>query len=686
MGQSNGSGRWLPALLLLLAVLIAYIPAMRGSTIWDDARYLTENPTLRSEDGLWRIWSEVGATIQYYPLVFTTYWIESRLWGFDPFGYHLVNVLLHAFSSLLLWRILRRLAVPGALLAAAIFALHPIEVESVAWIAERKNVLSGFFYLASLLIYLRFASLDRPVAAAQRSWRSYSLALVLFLCALLSKTVTSTLPAAILLLLWWKRRRVGRRDLLPLIPMFVAGIAFGLLTVWMERGNVGARGPEWAFSFLDRTLIAGRAVWFYLSKVLLPIGLTFNYPRWEIDPSVWWQVLAPVALLATAVLLWGFRGRLGKAPLVTLLFFVGTLLPALGFINVYPMRYSFVADHFQYLAGIGPIALASALLATVAERRLRGGPAARRLRVAAAVLLLFVLGAMTWNQGRIYKDQETLWRATLQSNPSSFLSQCNLGTLLLDRGDAAEAEKYLAEAVRLKPDFHEAHGSLGKALIDQGKLEEGKSHYLEALRIRPDMAWAWCSLGNLLLQQGKPEEAIPRFREALRLQPDFLEARFNLGNALVEAGELEEAVVHYKAALKLRPNEPRTHNNLANTLARLDRLEEAANQYREALRLQPNYATGHRNLAVTLTRLGKVDEAINEFWLALRSDPTDPVAHFQLGELLRHKGYLDGAIQEYRATLRLDPDHAAAREALEATLELRAAAGTQPEEQPPPSP
>ena len=332
---------WLKGLLLLTAVIFVYQPVWHGKPIWDDDAHLTP-PGLRSPQGLARIWIEPGATQQYYPLVHSIFWVEYKLWGDTTLGYHLINILLHAFSALLLWKILRRLQVPGAYLAAAIFALHPVCVESVAWISEIKNTLSGAFYLGAALVYLRF---DRT-----RNWKFYFLALGLFLLGLMSKTVIATLPAALLVVFWWQRGKLSwKQDVLPLIPFFVVGMGAGLFTAWVEWKFVGARGSAYDFTFIDRVLIAGRVIWFYLGKLVWPVDLIFIYPRWQVSQTVWWQYLFPITALLVSVGLW-LLSRWNRAPLAAWLFFVGTLFPALGFFNVYPFCYSFVADHFQYLA------------------------------------------------------------------------------------------------------------------------------------------------------------------------------------------------------------------------------------------------------------------------------------------------------------------------------------------------
>ena len=318
----------MPALLLVGLTAGAYIPAMSGGFIWDDDDYVQDNLTLRSLEGLGQIWFQPGATRQYYPLVHTTYWLEYRLWGLDPTGYHVVNVILHALSAVLVWRLLIRLKVSGAWAAAALFALHPVHVESVAWITERKNALSGAFYLGAAWAYLRYEEAHSP--------RLYWAALFLFAAALLSKTVTCTLPAALLLVLWWKGQTPMRRTAVALVPFFALGAAMSGMTVWMEKHSVGAWGPEWDLSLVERGLIAGRALWFYAAKLLVPLNLTFIYPRWAIDATAVWQYLYPIGALGVGALLWAFRERLGRGPLTGVLFFAGTLTPALGFFQLLP--------------------------------------------------------------------------------------------------------------------------------------------------------------------------------------------------------------------------------------------------------------------------------------------------------------------------------------------------------------
>ncbi len=519
-----------PWLLIVVLTIVAYLPALGGGFIWDDNDYVTSNEHLRSAEGLGRIWFEIGATPQYYPLVFTSFWVEYQLWADHPFGYHLTNVLLHAASAVVLLVVLRRLAVPGAWLAAAIFALHPVQVESVAWITERKNVLSGLLYLGALLAYLGFDRVTAP--GTGRPWRWYAVALVLFCGALASKTVTCSLPAAIVLIAWFKRGRVGGRDLLPLVPFFAIGVVMALGTVRVETHHVGTEDIDFGLSVVERCLIAGRGLWFYLGQLCLPVELAFIYPRWAIDATRWWQYLFPLAAGGLVVVLWLWRKRLGRGPLVAALFFGGTLLPALGFIDVYPMLYSYVADHFQYLASIGPIALFSAAVIAGLDRLARAGGrtpepgAIQAPSLALAAILIAALGTLTWRQGKVYENPETLWRDTLTTNPTAVMAAINLADLLLADGRAEESTQLLRRATEVNP-----------AVVHRHIL--ARAHY---------------NLGNNLAREDRVGAALEAYRRALEIDPTYHNAHLGVGWAYEYQGRLDEAIREYRILLSHIPN------------------------------------------------------------------------------------------------------------------------------------
>jgi tetratricopeptide (TPR) repeat protein len=541
------------------AVLVAYWPALRGGMLWDDSAHVTK-PALQSLQGLWRIWFSPGTTQQYYPLLYSAFWVEHQFWGDAVLGYHLANLAQHAVAACLVVLILRRLALPGAWLAGLLFALHPVCVEAVAWISEQKSTLSAVFYLASALVYLSFDQTRR------RS--SYFWALGLFVLALLTKTVTATLPGALLVIFWWQRGRLsGRRDVRPLLPWLALGAMAGILTAWMERHFVGAQGPDYAWSPIQRILLAGRAICFYAAKLVWPFNLTFNYPRWKLDPSAPWQYLYVLGVLAAAIAFYYLaqKKQAQRAPLAVLLLFAGTLFPVLGFLNVYPFIYSFVADHFQYLASLAILVPA----AVVATRAMAGLTPARR--AAAAAVLPVMLGALTFHQSGDYRDVETLYRQTLARNPDSWMAHNNLGVLLADQGRLNEAVAEYKAALRLNPNDASAHNNLANAMMQMpGREAEAIAEYVAGLRILPSMAEAHNNLAVLLSRTpGQAPAAIAEFETALRLAPDFAAAHNDFGAVLLSVpGRRADAIAQFRAALALSPNDPRYQGNLQLALSR----------------------------------------------------------------------------------------------------------------------
>ena len=511
-------GATLPACCLLLMTILAYLPALDAGFIIDDGLYVTDDARMETVEGLGRIWTEVVGREyrhQYYPLTSTAFWVQHRLWGDEPFGYHLVNVLLHAVNALLLWRLLLRLELPGAWLAAMVFAVHPVHVQSVAWVAELKNMLSALFFLWSMLVFVRWFHRD------VRTWTGYALGTGLFVAALLSKTATCLLPAALLVVLWWKRPCLTRRDLAAVAPLALLGMAAVLVTVYLESHHGGARGDGFSQSPLERGLIAGRALWFYAGHLLWPAGLTFIYPRWTIDAGAWWQYLYPMAALGTVAALWWQRDRIGKGPVAAVAFFVLAIVP-MSFVNVAYTRLSWVSDHWQYWASMGLIAL---VVGVAAAQRGRWRP------VAAAVAVC-VLAGLTWDRCRDYETPERLWRDTIARNPEAWLAHNNLANVLHVQGRVDDAEGYYREAIRLNPDFVKAHFNLANALQGRGRLDEAVQHFERAVRLDPEFADAHYNLGNALRLSGRLDDAIEHYREAARLDPDFQPARHNLHMAL----------------------------------------------------------------------------------------------------------------------------------------------------------
>jgi tetratricopeptide (TPR) repeat protein len=632
------------AVLLIVAALLIYQPAWNGEILVDDDVHITK-PELRSLQGLWRIWFDLGAVVDYYPLTHTAFWLQHWLWGDSTLGYHLVNIILHAIAAVMVAMILRRLEVPGAYLAAAIFAFHPVCVESVAWISELKNILSGVLYLGAVLSYLRF---DRT-----RHKGPYALAVVLFVLGILSKTATATLPAALLVIFWWKRGRLTwRRDVLPLVPLFVLGIAAGLFTVWVEREFMAAKGEEFGFTAIERCLIAGRVVWFYLGKLLWPAGLIFVYPRWNVSQAVWWQYLFPIASVVLLVVLWALRRR-SRAPLAAMLFFAGTLFPVMGFFNFGYSRLSFVADHLQYLPSLGVITLSASLLVIVLRRyKAWGRPAGRAI----AAAILTILAVLSWRQARIYGSADTLYRQTLARNGDCWLAHNNLGSMMVEQGRPADAIEHYRQAIGIKPDYYEARYSLANVLSSLGRTEEAIEQFKEVVRLEPKHIWAYNNLGIAFADQGRIDAAIEYFEKAVEIKPDYFKPHFNLGRLYLIKGRLDEAVKHYREATRIEPGHLEAHYNLGSALALQGRTEEAIRQYRQVLLLKADYAEAHASLGLALDRQGEPDEAIKHYRQALLLEADHAEAQANLGIALDRQGKLDEAIEHYRHALRIKPD------------------------------
>jgi protein O-mannosyl-transferase len=634
------------ALLLTIAIVAAYQQVWHAGFIWDDDAHVTRSG-LRSLHGLWKIWFEPGATQQYYPLLSSAFWIEHRLWADSALGYHLVNVVQHAGAAFLLYLVLKRLAVPGALLGAALFAVHPVCVESVAWISEQKNTLSAVFYLSSALVYLRFDRERRP--------GGYTLATGLFVLALLSKTVTATLPAALLVVFWWKRGRLSlRTDVLPLVPWLALGAGAGAVTAWMERAHVGASSGATGLDDAGRLLVAGRAIGFYLGKLLWPVDLTFIYPRWSLNPRAVGQALFPAAALAGLAALWAARRR-SRAPLAVALLYVGTLFPALGFINLFPFIYSFVADHFQYLAAA---LLLSGLAATVtlASRSL---PLWAKSTGALAVVTL--LSVLTWKQCRMYRDAETLWTATIARNPSCWMAYNNLAAEQLENGRITEAMALIRLGLDLAPRNVEAHVTLADALKAAGRWDEALAEYHRALEIEPHSVVAHVNLGATLLLLGRPNEAAAHFQAAVETKPDLASAHTNLGDAFLQVGRGDEAIEQYILALRYDPDDADAEANLGTALAQRGRPDEALSHFRRALEIRPGFALARIDLGNVLVQSGRFNEAISEYTRALENDPRSSAAHNNLGYALLQNGRPGDAAAHFRIALKLEPKNDGAR-------------------------
>ncbi len=612
---------WLLALVLVIVTLAVYFPVLRGGFVFDDDILITSSSMVKAGDGLYRFWFTTEAP-DYYPLTSSLWWLEWRWWGDNATGYHVLNVLLHAVNAVLVWAILWRLKIPGAWLAGLVFAIHPVNVATVAWISEQKNTLSMLFYLVAILLYVRFDE--------ERRWGWYGLSLAAFVLALLSKTAVVMLPVVLLGCVWWLRGRVRRQDLLRSLPLFVLSLLMGLVTTWFEYNrDMGGRATR-TDGFLSHLAVAGRAPWFYLYKVFLPVNLSVIYPKWEVDPSRWVSYAPGVALIGILTLFWWKRNTWGRPLLFGLGYFVVVLFPVLGFFDQSFYRFSLVADHWQYYSIIGAIALAVAGGEWICRRMREPG---RYARAVACVAVLMALAAATWSRSCVYADNETLWRDNVAKNPGAWLAHNNLGNALAQAGRVPEAIVQYEQALRINPDLAEAHNNLGNLLMRSGRMPEAREHLEQALRIDPNLAEADNNLGTALVQTGEIKDAIAHYERALRIQPEYAEAQYNLGLALEQLGKREDAIAHFEQALRINPDFAEAHYNLGTVLGQAGRMPEAIEHFEQALRIDPDLAEAHANLGNALAQVGRVPEAIGQYEQALRIKPNLAGAQTALARL-----------------------------------------------------
>jgi protein O-mannosyl-transferase len=673
--------KYMKGFFLIVVVMTLYSRSMHYGYNWDDADNVTHNAAIKTTEGLINIWIKPGTTYQYYPIVFTSFWAEYNILGLNPHFSHFINALLHGLNSLLLWLILRRLSMPGAWTAALIFALHPVHVESVAWITERKNVLSGFFYLSSILTYLYFMTFANRFqyfpSTSQSNFalqnknklqiRFYLISLCLFCFALLSKTTTCILPAVILILLWWKNKRIGWFDIKSIFPFFLLSTIFSLNTIVMEK-NLGAQGIEWSNTFTEKCLIAGRAIWFYAGKLIWPQNICFMYPKWQIDTGDWQQYLYPFFIICVIIFLWIARNQFGKGPLASVLIFCGTLFPALGFFNVFFHRYSYVQDHFQYLASMALIALFAATLSSIFNKL-----KIQKLYSFCIVhfLIIAILGTLVWTEQYKYKDEETLYHDTLAKNPNAALAHNNLGKILYTKGSETEAMEHYTKALTIKPDFAETYYNIGIILGNNGKFDEAIRYYRKALQIIPYYAKAYNNIGVILMKQGNTDRAISQYRMALNINHQFAETHNNLAAALEKKGDIQGAIKHYTKAISINPNHADAHNNLGTVLAKQNRSLTAINHFLKALKIKPDFPEAHNNIGLSLSKIGKHNQAVKHYTKALSIKPDYIEAHNNIATVFYYLDRIDAAIFHFQEALRLEPENTIVRANLSKLLEIK---------------
>ena len=525
---------WVLGLGLVLAVILVYTPVWYAGFIWDDDDHVTANPCIVGPLGLWEIWTTSDAN--FFPLTLTTFWFEHALWGVVPLPYHIVTILLHAGAVVVLWRVLLALKIPGAWLGAALWAVHPVEVESVAWISETKNTQSGLFFLLAILFFIRWLKAVGPKTRTPRGW-DYALTLIFAALAMASKSSTAILPAVLCLCAWWIEGRWQWRNLLRTAPIFAMSIVGSALAAWTQTVELAAMAdPQWDRSWAERFAAAGDAVWFYLGKLISPYPLSIIYPRWHIDANPATAYIGLIAALAVGLILWLERNTARRPVFFVYAYFLVTLLPGLGLVDNSIFRYSLVFDHFQYLASIGPLALVGAGLARWIARQ---GTA--RWRGVTVTGLMFALAGMSWGRVWAYRDPQTLWTDTLAKNPQCWAAENNLGNMLAVAGRYDEAVVHIQKALAINPSDAEAECNFGNCLYQQGAIDGAILHYQRALAINPNYRDATNNLGCAFLKQGRTAQAVVQFEKAVEIDPNYVQARTNLARAQAIASQAERS-------------------------------------------------------------------------------------------------------------------------------------------------
>jgi tetratricopeptide (TPR) repeat protein len=567
---------------IILLILFSYWGAMYNGFVWDDSVYLTDRK-LTTLKGLLKIWTQPSITDHpYYPLTHTSFWLEYHIWGSNPFGYHLVNIILHAINAIVVWLILRHLGIKGAWMCAAVFAVHPVHVESVAWITERKNLLSGMFYLLSVFNFLRFYFVPRE-KGKKGDLRLYILSVVLFIFSMLSKSAFCTLPIALLLIIWWKNNRITRSDARLLMPFFAVAAALGIFTIWMEKHHVGAYGAEWSFSLIERFLIASRALWFYAAKLIWPFELIFIYPRWNVNHHIWWQYLYLVGVAVVLAVLWSLREKIGKGPLVCVLLFATNLMPALGFINFYMMIFSFVADHLQYIASIGLIIM---FVSWVSKCSANLGLEARRFVFVLCAIILILLSFRTKEQTRIYKNKITLYTDIINKNPSCWMAYNNRGRRYEARGEYYLAFKDYNKAIDINP-----------------YCKEGSSS---------TCAHLYNNRGIIYIMKEQYDLAIADFNKALSIEPNFVKPYLNRGVVYINQNDYKTALVNFNKAIEKDPEYVKGYIDRAAVYSAQGLFDLAMADYNKAIGIDPFFASTYLYRSKVLYKKGEKRRALTD--------------------------------------------------------------------------
>ena len=617
-GKPAAAERFGPALLgigaLALVVVAAYFPALSAGFIWDD-RAFTDAPPVRDANGIWRIWfspGEIEGEGHYWPLTYTTFWLEHRLWGsFWAPGFHAVNLLLHFVNAGLAWHLLRRLgALPmwWAWAVAALFAVHPVHVEAVAWVIGRKDLLATLFYFCTALAWLRALGTGAP------HWSWYLFALVLFAAGLLCKSIGITLPVALLVLRWWQHGRLTVGDCWRVLPFLVVAVGIGVADTRYYEEIIDVD-----YTFLERVLIAAQSLWFYLGKLLWPANLMPVYPHWRVDVAAVLPWACVLGALAVAGALWFLRGRIGRGPLAGAAFFTLTLSPVLGLLPFGYMQFAFAANRYQYLADVGALAvLVGAAFAVV-------GALGKQIRWAAAcgaTALLVTLGTLTWQHAGIYRNEIVFFEQMIAANPTARDAHFNLGNALFRDGRREEGLAAALASLTLRPDSMKAQYGAGVMLHQLGRSDEALAHLQRALAINANNHIVQYMTGQVLRALDRNDEAEGHFRRTLAIEPQHWGAHVNLATLLAGTNRVAAAAQLMRQALTLWPGRPDALLLLASLEFNQQRYREALDLYRAAQEQLPNNAVAWSGSAAALHELGRPVEALRDVDRALAIDPS----------------------------------------------------------------
>ncbi len=631
------------AVAIIIITIIVYYPSLKGDFLWDDDLFLTENRLIKDDNGLSLFWFTTEAP-DYFPLTSTTLWIEWRLWGKNPLGYRITNLILHITNSLLLWLLLHKLKIPLPWLAGLLFAIHPVNVESTAWITERKNLVSMIFYLLSLISFTKFEESEKRYL--------YILSLFTFLLALLGKTSVVMLPLVLLFFSWWKKGNAPLKEIRLYIPFFLLSLILGLVTVWFQYNRAIGDDIVRTDNLLSRLSIAGIALWFYLYKALLPFHLSFVYREWSIDEREILSYIPGILFVLSMYILWLKRKTWGRPFFFAVGLFSINLFPVLGFFNIYFMRYSPVADHWQYFSIAAIIALATGGGSTLFRRI----PSLYRYAVILPVAVAILLSVLTWNRTKAFRDVESLWKDTLHKNPNAWMAYNNLGLHHARQGKTEEAISLYVKSLEIKPDHWEAYNNIGIAMMKKGNLKEAEQHLRKALIHKPNSRDVLNNLGVTLLKQERLEEAAQYFRRILSDNPGYIEAMINLGNTLLKSGSIDEAIDSYTKAMNIDPRNPELNNNLGKAFEIKGKPEDAVKLYKNALKGRPDYTETHKNLGIIFAKTKNLDKALYHLQKAAALNRNDMDVRYNIALALELKGDISRAVREYENLLKITPN------------------------------